>query len=186
MGDFTYFGGDIPLDQLPEAFQDCIIKSKGLSSTTDCDILVGSYDSRLGYCSQDEFKQMTYCGCVNAPVGNPACFYKYCSRGQGYIPTQQAEIIKAKKCPNIVNCWQIVRAGGSGNIISGVKQQQNCGVEKVFWNIKDKPILLALIVLVFLLLVILAFMISSRRARERRARRPNGGKSAVHTFKLVE
>jgi hypothetical protein len=135
--------------------------SKGAATNAD-DLAMGSAATGRGYCADPAYAQQIYCACVNAPVPNPECIFRFCSNFGGtqgsYKPTYMQTVINdaSTKCPQEVNCTQVYQMGGSDNIASGVSQTMNCGgvVNNMITNIQAHPFL-AIVVLVLILSVVM-------------------------------
>ncbi len=156
--------GVVPLGQLPASFQEALNASAGGTQTLDHDLLVGSLSSESGYCSYYAFRGQPYCACVNGPgagsgVGpgslRPECTYKCCANNElAYKTTAMRD--SSCKDVSVVDCDQIVKLGGSDNVVSGLKLAQNCGgtagggAAGLVGMIKADP-LLGLLFLIFVL-----------------------------------
>lgn len=117
------FGNDPPYATLPDKFKYCLPPSN--IPTAYCDAIVGTA-STGGYCALDEYKQSTYCSCVNysdvCPLNTTACSnnihsYKPMSLqpGQPYY-----EMCKGKPL-----CINSINVTGTNNVVSD--STQVCG-----------------------------------------------------------
>ena len=125
--DQSFDAKDIPLDQLPADFRQCILASANGESSDACDTIMGSKNSSYGYCAKDAHAFGPYCACVNANVQRPECVFHPCvDILQAYKTGPMTHAIKNKDCPKTVNCATVRAMGGEGNVATGYSIPPGC------------------------------------------------------------
>ena len=151
---WSSFGPDPPFSSLPAQFQACIQKP-----SADCDAIIGSTAEPPGFCSENAYKQTTYCACVNNALPCPLYTSTACANSaNAYVSSKLSAGLTGCKDQNF--CINVVDVGGSQNIVSGITQQ--CGVIQ-----QTKNIILArpgFAALVFILIVALIIVLVSDAA----------------------
>ena len=141
---------------LPPEFLLCI--ENGPSN--HCDTIVGSVGTNSGYCSLPEFKDTTYCSCVNSNIACPSISVAKCANAIHSYKNMNmvAGSPEYEYCSTHPICVNSVQAGGEHNLVSDVKQV--CGSVKNVTNVvQANPSLIFLIVLLFISVIILLAML---------------------------
>jgi hypothetical protein len=158
---WTAFGPDAPLSALPLAFRACLPPN---SSTEQCDELIGSAQDGQGFCADPNYRQMTYCACVNNSVACPEYAMASCANSAysykpwaWYQPGPDGAPSKDQNCASAPICVNLMEVGGSQNVVSDITQQ--CGTITNITNVlKTNPKLAALTFLLFIILVVVMSM----------------------------
>ena len=160
---WTSFGPDPPPSTLPAPAQACLIP---VSSSPACDAFIGSAAQGSGFCALDEYKQTTYCACVNnavacpqyamASCANAAFAYRpaawYAKTGAGHDSPSEND-----SCKSAPICVNLVEIGGEQNLVSGITQQ--CGTITNITNILKTNPTLAILAAVLLIMLIVVMSI---------------------------
>jgi hypothetical protein len=114
---------------------DAIQRSKNGMQTGFDDITIGSEYLGTGFCSMTStdpsknYAGMQYCACVNAPIANPECSFRPCTRSGAYLTTKMRDTRKNNTGPHTVVCNQLVQMMGKDNLMSNLVQIQNCSAD---------------------------------------------------------
>jgi len=130
--ELTYYPGP-PLDELPVCMRAALERSASGRQTAADDALMGALASAdagaycsgeriVPFCQQHAYKNTAYCACQNSGVPNPECIFKPCGNQYAYKTTTQREVKlnASAKCPQQVNCQNILSVGGAQNITEGI------------------------------------------------------------------
>ena len=132
MNPSTYltFGPDPPLSSLHPAFISCLPPN---SATAACDQTVGSSIQMVGMCALPEYRQTTYCSCVNNSVPCPEFVSPPCANsGFSYKPYSWSvknpltDKSKTEVCADFPLCINYLNIAGTDEELATVSQQ--CGI----------------------------------------------------------
>jgi hypothetical protein len=151
----------MPLSSLPADFQSCLPPNKPSAA---CDTIIGNSQAGLGYCGNPEYREMTYCACVNNAVACPNFSMASCANSEySYKPWSWDQpgttggASKNELCAKAPICVNLVEVGGSQNVVSGITQQ--CGVIQNVTNIvKENPTMAILLFILIIALIIVSTM----------------------------
>lgn len=150
MAGYYQFGPDTAATPLPADFQACIQNPP----TPACDATVGSVFTGSGYCSEDLYKQTTYCSCVNSALPCPAVTSTVCTSSPGayHATSMVAGSTEFENCLATPVCLNVLSVGGSQNV---VEASQSCGVGDAVANaVRSRPGYAAAFVLVLVALLV--------------------------------
>ena len=96
--------------------------------SADCDEAIGDIYTTNTFCSDPAYQYTTFCACVNNSVPCPQTTMAACANtAYAYKPYAWTQSINGgpsqdDECKAINNCVNILEAGGTSNLVSGVSQ----------------------------------------------------------------
>ena len=168
MTTWTSFGPDPPIATLPDRFRTCLPPNQ---PSSECDLIVGNTAmgeqgtdpaSLNGFCADPQYRETTYCACVNNAIPCPMIAAAACANSAfSYLPTGMIPPSGEHylTCKNEPICINILEVGGSQNVVSGITQQ--CGIITNITNVVKANPSLAIIIFVLLIALIVVTTIKT-------------------------